>query len=120
MPNGTARRIWIVEGGYCSDTRYQEKLKDKEAQHQALQEALEDYGYKVAVLPVILGFSGSHFHTTTHAFKQLGIEHSAATTLMLKLHEHAITSLHNIVVSRRVLERSSQNRQNRPYRTKPP
>ncbi len=45
MPYGKARHIWIVEGGYCSDTRYEEKLKEKEAQHQALQEALEDYGY---------------------------------------------------------------------------
>ena len=120
MPDGKARRIWIVEGGYCSDTRYEEKLKEKEAQHQALQQALEDYGYKVAVLPVILGFSGSHFHTTTHAFKQLGIEHSAMATLMRKLHEHAVTSLHNIVVSRRVLERSSQSGHNRPNRNKPP
>ena len=120
MPNGTARRIWIVEGGYCSDTRYEDKLKEKESQHQALQEALEDYGYKVAVLPVILGFSGSHFHTTIHAFKQLGIEHSAMTSLMRKLYEHAVTSLHNIVVSRRVLERSSQRKQSRPDRTRPP
>ena len=53
MPDSTAWRIWIVEGGYCSNTRYKEKLKEKEAQQQALQEALEQYGYKMAVSPVI-------------------------------------------------------------------
>ena len=29
MPNGRAKRIWIVEGGYCWDTRYKEKLEEK-------------------------------------------------------------------------------------------
>ena len=43
MPNGNSRSIKIVEGGYCSDTRYEEKLQEKEAQHQALKEALKDY-----------------------------------------------------------------------------
>ena len=51
MPNGKARRIWIVEGGYCSDTRYEEKLEEKEAQHTALEVALKEYGCDVTVLP---------------------------------------------------------------------
>lgn len=29
LPNGTARRTWIVEGGYCSDTQHEEKLKEQ-------------------------------------------------------------------------------------------
>ena len=41
LQNGRARRIWVVEGGYCSDTRYEDKLKEKEGQHQALQTALK-------------------------------------------------------------------------------
>ena len=28
--DGKDRRIWIVEGGYCSDTRYEDELKEKE------------------------------------------------------------------------------------------
>ena len=29
MLNGNPRSIKIVEGGYCSDTRYEEKLQEK-------------------------------------------------------------------------------------------
>ena len=114
--DGKARRIWIVEGGYCSDTRYEDKLKEKEDQHLILQTALEDHGYQVLTLPIILGVSGSHFHTTTQAFKQLGLSHDAAKTLLFKLHEHSITCLHSIVTSRRVLERT----QNTKVRNPPP
>ncbi len=31
MPNGNPRSIKIVEGGYCSDTRYEEKLQGSTA-----------------------------------------------------------------------------------------
>ena len=41
MPNGNSRSVKIVEGGYCSDTRYEEKLQEKGAQHEALEEALK-------------------------------------------------------------------------------
>ncbi len=59
MPNGNPRSIKIVEGGYCSDTRYEEKLQEKGAQHKALEEALKDYGYNVTTLPTIIGPSES-------------------------------------------------------------
>ena len=55
MPNGNPRSIKIVEGGCCPDTRYEEKLQEKGAQHKALEEALKDYGYNVTTLPIILG-----------------------------------------------------------------
>ena len=64
MPNGNPRSIKIVEGGYCSDTRYEEKLQEKGAQHKALEEALKDYGYNVTTLHIIIGQSGSQYHTT--------------------------------------------------------
>ena len=88
LHNGRARRTWIVEGGYCSDTRYKDKLNEIEGQHQALQTALEDHGHQVSTLPIILGDSGSHLHCTTNAWKQLGTGHDAINTLMLQLHEH--------------------------------
>ena len=87
-----------------AQTRYKDKLKEKEGQHLMLQTALEDHGYQVLTFRLIPGVSGSHFHTTTQAFKQLGLSHDAAKTLLLKLHEHSITCLPNIVTSRRVLE----------------
>ena len=30
------RKIWIVEGGYCADTRYAEKLAERTEQHEQL------------------------------------------------------------------------------------
>ncbi len=64
MPCGRTRQVWIVEGGYCADTRYEEKSPEKEAQHQALHAALTIFGYNVATLPIILGFSQRLAQTT--------------------------------------------------------
>ena len=52
IPNGNPRSIKIVEGGCCSNTRYEEKLQIKGAQHKALEEALKDCGYNVTTLPI--------------------------------------------------------------------
>ncbi|DBB01058.1 TPA: hypothetical protein ACH3X1_000958 [Trebouxia sp. C0004] len=49
MPNGNPRSMKIVEGGYCADTEYEEKLQEKGAQHEALEEALKDYGHNVTL-----------------------------------------------------------------------
>ena len=70
-------------------------------------------------LSTILGVSGSHYHTTTDALEQLGIERSQPNTLM-PVHEHAVTSLHNLVMSRRVLERGSESRRKAQVMTGPP
>ena len=106
-----------MEGGYCSDTRYEEKLQEKGAQHRALEEALKAYGYNVTTLPIIriIGQSGSQFHTTSDALAKIGIEHGPASKVMSKLHEHAVLTFHKILISRGVLERekSDKSRQNR-------
>jgi len=63
---------------HCSaDTRYEEKLQEKGAQHKALEEALKDYsyGYTVTIPPLIIGESGSQYHTTFDALAKIGIEH---------------------------------------------
>ena len=80
MPNGNQRNIKIVEGGYCPDTRYEEKLQDKGAQHRALEEALKDYGYNLITLPIIIGQSGSQYHTSD-ALAKFGIEQAPANKL---------------------------------------
>ena len=112
MPNGNPRRIKIVEGGYCSDTRYEEKG----AQHKALEEALKDYGYNVTTLRIIIGQSGSQYHTTSDALAKIGVEHGPANKVMSKLHEHSVLTIHKILTSRRVLERekTDKRRQNMP------
>ena len=61
-----------MEGGHCSDTRYEEKLHERGAQHKAVEGALKDYGYNVTTLPVIIGQSGSQYHTTSEALARIG------------------------------------------------
>ncbi len=78
MPSRNPRSIKIVEGGYCSDTRDEEKLQEKGAQHKALEEALKDYGYNVTTLPIIIGQPGSQYHTTSDALAKIGVEHGPA------------------------------------------
>ena len=29
MADGNARKVWLVEGGYCADTKYEEKLAER-------------------------------------------------------------------------------------------
>ena len=111
MPNGSARCICIVEGGCCSDTRYTHKLQGKEAQHQVLQTALQDYGYNVTTLPIIMRVIWVTLPHHYRCLMQIGTEHTQANSLLLKLHEYAVTSLHNTVMSRRVSEQGSQHGQ---------
>lgn len=56
MPDGKPRRVWIVEGGYCADTRYEGKLQEKEQQHKRLQKVVTAYGYKVTCCLLYSGF----------------------------------------------------------------
>ncbi len=115
MRNGNPRSIKIVEGGYCSDTRYEEKLQEKGAQHKALAEALKEYGYNVTTLPIIRQ-SGSQCHTTSDALAKIGVEHGLASKIMSKLHEHSVLTFHKILTSRRVPEREKTHKRirNRP------
>ena len=39
-PHVPTGQIWIGEEDFCSDTRYEEKLQEKEEQHVALETAL--------------------------------------------------------------------------------
>ena len=106
MPSGRARKIHIVEVGYCNDTRYLEKLQQKEEQHLALKAALENYGYEVKVLTYILGFYGSTYKSNQTTLRTLGIEQAAANKICIrrKVHEHSIICAHHIHKARRFLE----------------
>ena len=102
--NGRARRVWIVEVGYCSDTRYLDKLLEKTRQHRQLQSLLMDKVFKVRCLPITLGNSGAIYRITESSLLQLGISHKAAQSLMLKLSDHAARYLHKLIKTRRQLE----------------
>ena len=89
MPNGIARKISIVELGYCSDTHYSEKLQGKEMQHSALETALKNCGCNDSVLTYTLGFGGSTYTSNMKPLKTLGIDNTAAN-------EHSTSTQSNL------------------------
>ena len=120
MPNGKARKVTIVEGGYCSDVSYLEKVKEKGQQHAKLEEALRLYGYDVISLTYTCGCTGSQYHSSNDTIRMLGIEHLVAKKLRDKIHEHSITCADNLMKSRRMLERSSHGQNRKRPRADPP
>ena len=64
--NGRARRVWIVEVGYCSDTRYLDKLQEKTRQHRQLQSLLMDKGSRSHAFPSYLAIWGQSTARQNH------------------------------------------------------
>ena len=54
MPSVKARKVMIVEGGYCSDVSYLEKVKEVGQQHAKLEEALRLYWIRRHLLELYL------------------------------------------------------------------
>ena len=106
--NGRQRRIWLMEGGYCSDTKFEEKLAEKTVQHERLIELLKIYGYDVRLGPMPLGYAGTVYTTNLSVLQEFGLNRSEAKTVLKRLHLHAIKCLHNIVKERRYLERNGR------------
>ncbi len=63
VPAGKTRSIKIVEGGYCPDTRRREKLQEKEAQYEALEEAFRCHGYNGTTQPPFVWRGGKERYT---------------------------------------------------------
>ena len=112
------RKIWILEEGYCSDTRYLGKLAEKESQHAPLCNALQSYGYNVSCLPIVLGNMGCVYNTNTTALKEVGLDANHCKKLLSQLHLHAVTCLQKIVQSRRFLERQTAPRSTQRFKRK--
>ena len=89
--NGRPRKIWPMERGYCSDTRFEEKLAEKTVQHDRLVGILKTYGYDVRLGPMPLGYAGTIYGSNRSVLQELGLSRSAAKTVLKRLHLHAIT-----------------------------
>ena len=76
-----------------------------------MEEALKDYGYNVTTLPIIIGQSGSQYHTTSDALAKIGVEHGPASKVMSKLHEHYVLTFHKILISRKGEDRQTGTQQ---------
>lgn len=55
--HGAQRQNWVF--GYTTDLRYNEKLKEKEAQHEQLADALTSQGWAVHRHTILLGMGGA-------------------------------------------------------------
>jgi hypothetical protein len=71
--NGRPRKIWLIELGYFSNTRYMEKVTEKKEQHAELCEVLAAEGYHVRLLPVVLGSAGTLCKCLDRATKEMDI-----------------------------------------------
>ncbi|KAL3132095.1 hypothetical protein ABBQ32_008705 [Trebouxia sp. C0010 RCD-2024] len=89
----------------------EDKMAEKLAQHEPLLEQLTQYGYEVKYLPIPLGHTGTLYKSDLTALTELGVSKKEATSILKKLHMHAVTCLHNIIKSRRHLKaRCTQER----------
>ena len=112
VQNNRPRKVWIVEGGYCTDIRYGDKYERKETQHAHLQTLLQACGFEVILLPIILGFTGAIQKTTVLALPALGIEKTQAKTLLYDLHADAVQTHHTTIKLRRKLENTELHKTN--------
>ena len=51
---GNTAKVYMVEVGYCADTKYEEKLQDKMAPHRTLHDLLQARGHKAIYVPIVL------------------------------------------------------------------
>lgn len=86
-----------MEGAHWLDTRYEEELQEKGAQHKAMEELLKDYGCNVTTLSINVGDSGSHYHTTCYAPAKIGIEYRPASDMTSRFEEHSVLTFHEML-----------------------
>jgi ribonuclease HI len=102
--------VFILEVGYCSDTRHSQKQSEKAQQHQKLADMLRLQGYKVEykeLHALSLGYAGSITKDLVTCLRGLAVSATKCDELCKALHKHALLSTENIVKARRLLERGS-------------
>jgi hypothetical protein len=93
--NGRPRKIWLMELGYSSDTRYMhmDKVMEKKVQHAELCKLLAAEGYDVMLLPIILRSAGTLIKCLDRATKEMNIPNARKKKLYSKFYLHSIHSL---------------------------
>ena len=103
-PTERPRKIWIIEGGYTSDTRRPEKAEEKQLQHQQLMHALRLRGYHAQLMTFVFGFGGSIYQQTLKDLEELGVDSTTCKALLKQIHLHSVEVAAKIIVQRRVLD----------------
>ena len=103
--NKTRYTVYLIEVGYGSDTRLDDKEHTKLEQHRQLAELLHKEGWNVACKAIPLGTMGGIHKTVadtlTNDFK---LDTRKVDATCNKLHNMAINMAHAIVRKRRYLE----------------
>ena len=90
------RKVWLVEGGYTSDTRHLEKLAEKQNQQQKLVGALELRGFDVKPMIFAFGVGGTIYKQSVEDMRQLEVSTTAITKTSKEVHLHSVTCATNI------------------------
>ena len=99
--------LQLVEVGFTSDTRWQDKMQEKRGQHEALVAALRAAGWTVNAHVVLVGHCGTVYKTGLTALQDMGVSKQNASALLEDLSIHAVVAAHEIGMARRRLERIS-------------
>ena len=104
--------VQVVEIGYCVDTNWRDKVKQKLQQHKKLMELLKEAGWKVDETPhiIVLGANGTVYLSGKEALQKLGLTSTQASALLTRLHLLAVQSAYNMHLARRRLERQISRR----------
>ena len=95
---------YIVELKFTSDDRvHGAALNEARTQHAALASRLENRGFRVRVLPIIVGSSGMIRKDTQQHLATLGLTTTESLSLMQEHHDTAIKYLRNFLQKYRVL-----------------
>jgi ribonuclease HI len=99
--------VQVVEVGYCSDTKWRERVHDKVRQHASLMQLLEQAGWRVDKTPfvIVVGACGTVYQSGLQALQALGVPTTKGKALLAKIHGIAIGALQDISRARRRLER---------------
>ena len=107
------RKVWLLKGGYTSDTRHLEKIEEKRQQHKTLLKASEMQGYSAQLLILTFGVGGTISKRTQDHVEDVGIGPVEMKKLLKDIHLHSVEYLHSIVVQRRQLDSEALRHQTR-------
>ena len=65
------RKVWLIEGGYTSDTRHLEKLAEKQSQHHNLVCAMGLREFDVKPMIFAFGVSSTIYKQSVENMRQL-------------------------------------------------
>ena len=100
------RKLWLIEGGYTSDTRqaHLQKLAEKQNQRQKLVGALELRGFDVEPIIFAFGVGGTIYKQSVEDLRQLGVSTTSITKTLTEVHLHSVTCATNIITQHRIVD----------------